>query len=280
MTPPRAAALVVAALAGTLVPACKCRSEQPAPVASATPAPKPLPPLAAESWLVDLPVAGHGPSKVAVPLGAIEPRPIVIALHGGADRPEWQCGTWVGIARSRPFVLCPRGAPVSGHPDAPRWGWGSTDSVLAELRAALEALKARFGAHVAAGPVVLAGFSTGTRPAVELARREASFFSRLVLVAPEDDLITAGLAGIFARGGGQRVLVACSEARCKSAAQRYLLFLRGAGAATKLLELPEYGRVLDARVASAIGAEYAWLVQGDPRFAPETLARASSADGG
>lgn len=276
----RVAALVLAALAGALLPSCKCGATKPPPAASATPAKPALPPLSAEGWLVALPVPGFGSASVAVPLGAIEPRPLVIALHGGADRPEWQCGTWVGIARSRPFVLCPRGVPTADPPGAARYGWDSTDKTLAELRAALKALKARFGAHVAPGPVVLAGFSTGTRAAVELARQEASFFSRLVLVAPEDDLVTPGLAGVFRRGGGRSVLLVCSDASCKSAAQRYALFLRGAGAATKLLELPQYGRVLDARVASAIAAEYAWLVEGDARFVPEPAPKPAAVDGG
>src|SRR5262245_55783039 len=31
---------------------------------------------------------------VAVPLGAREPRPIMIALHGGSDQPDWACGAW------------------------------------------------------------------------------------------------------------------------------------------------------------------------------------------
>src|SRR5690606_1646561 len=52
-----------------------------------------LAPLRAPSWLVALDVPGFGSANVAVPLGARSPRPLVIALHGDADRPEWPCGS-------------------------------------------------------------------------------------------------------------------------------------------------------------------------------------------
>src|SRR5688572_26691746 len=34
---------------------------------------------------------------VAVPLGAREPRPIVIALHGGSEKPDVACARWPGV---------------------------------------------------------------------------------------------------------------------------------------------------------------------------------------
>ena len=46
---------------------------------------------------------------VTVPLGAREPRPLVVALHGGSDRPEWACSAWRSISEGHAFVVCPRG---------------------------------------------------------------------------------------------------------------------------------------------------------------------------
>ena len=113
-------ALLVAACAlvlPSLALGCKCSKTSTAPAPSAS-AQRLLAPLSAPSWLVPLPVSGFGAASVAVPVGAVEPRPIVIALHGGADRPEWQCGVWRSIAGPEPFVLCPRGVARSG-----RFGW-------------------------------------------------------------------------------------------------------------------------------------------------------------
>src|SRR5688500_9215499 len=46
---------------------------------------------------------------VSVPLGAHEPRPVVIALHGGSERPERACPEWRIATDAHPFVVCPRG---------------------------------------------------------------------------------------------------------------------------------------------------------------------------
>src|SRR5580693_3455986 len=61
-----------------------------------------------------------GPDKVgvvSVPLGAREPRPIMIALHGGSEKPERACLAWRTITEAYPFVICPR-------------GWGGNESRL------------------------------------------------------------------------------------------------------------------------------------------------------
>jgi hypothetical protein len=190
---------------------------------------------------------------------------VVIALHGAADRPEWACGTWTGITRARAFVLCPRGT-VHEH-DTSRFGWSSPEQVARELRAALQALKARFGRHVASGPVVLAAFEAGVPPALEIAMQEPSFFSRLVLVAPGPDLVSAGTAGVLAKGGARRILLVCSDAACRADAERYDLFIHSAGIENKLLDLGDLGRCLDDRVAKALAAALPWLVEGDPLYA-------------
>jgi hypothetical protein len=186
-------------------------------------------------------------------------------LHGGADRPEWACGEWVGVARSHPFVLCPRGARNPGSPDTdPRYGWGSNAEVAKELRAALAALKHRFGNYVASGPVVMGAFSEGVAPAAQIVEQEPSFFSRVAFVGPTDGAWTAGFAGVFANRGGLRLLVVCTDAACKSAAQADLVFSRGAGTPTRLLEPGEFGRVLDGRVTDVLARELPWLVDGAP----------------
>lgn len=266
------ARLGAALLSAVSIHACTCGSrdsvsEPAAPGATSAPSvappPRVLDPLAADSWRIDLPVPGFEPASVAVPLGAREPRPIVIALHGIADRAEWQCGSFTGISAAKPFVLCPRGIRRQSGTET----WGDAARTEKELRAALGALKRRFGAHVAAGPVVLAGYSLGAAHAVHIFKQEPSFFSRVVLVEGGHAGLSATTAGVFAHGGGKRVLFACGQVACESEAKRRALFLKRAGVESDVVLARGVGHALDGRMAKAIQARWDWLVAGDPRFA-------------
>jgi len=198
-----------------------------------------LAPLVAKSWLVELDVPGFANAKLAAPAGATGPRPIVIALHGVADRAEWACGAYRGIVGGRPFVLCPRGVKrkdLSASED--RYTFGSADDTSRELRAALTALKSAYGAYVAAGPVILAGFELGADHAAQIALQEPSFFSRVVLVAASKEAWPSSAASLFGRQGGELVLFASGGARQSDAAWQAALTRRG-GAEARLVLLGE-----------------------------------------
>src|SRR5690606_15835456 len=99
---------------------------------------------------------------VSLPLGATEKRPVVVALHGNYDRPEWQCEIWRGITGGFAFVLCPRGIPRAGAPKSEdRWEYAGVDKTEKELVAGLEALAKRYPSWVDEGPVLFTGFSLG-----------------------------------------------------------------------------------------------------------------------
>jgi predicted esterase len=271
------ALLLVSAIQG-----CRCEAGpvpgEPAPSSATTPSaarhkpPKKLPPLKAESWLIQLKLEGFEPASVSVPLGATEPRPILVALHGAGDRPEWQCGTWRGISDSRGFVVCPRGISHSGFPasDA-RFTWKDHGATALELRAALRALKARFSDHVAPGSVVLTGFSLGAAHAVELLRQEPSFFSRIVLVEGGTRSWSATLGTAFATQGGKRVLFACTQPACLPGALTAQRLAQRGGALAELVDAGNLGHVLDGRAAAAIKPRFEWLVEDDPRWKSGTL---------
>ena len=225
--------------------ACRSKPKPEAATASSAPAALRLAPLSANSWLVDLDVPGFGSAKLAVPVGAKQPRSIVIVLHGVADRPEWACGAYRGIVGGNPFVLCPRGVKrkdLGASED--RYSFGSADDTARELRAALTALKHDYGVYVAAGPVVLGGFEVGADRAAQIAIREPSFFSRLVLVAPSKEVWPSSLASLFGRQGGELVLFACGPARqSETAWQAELTKLGGAAARVAALrdDAPDLG---------------------------------------
>ena len=196
-------------------------SEASAPEAPPAPAPAPAV-LTGFPWQIDLvdPPAGEGDSGakttklgcVSVPLGAREPRPIMVALHGGSDHPEWACGAWRGITNAYPFLVCPRGVGTNESSLA----WSSPADTKARIARAIAATKRTFGTWVREGPIVLVGFSMGATQAALLARSEPQLYRRVALAesayAPEAAM---AFAQPWAAGGGQRAVFLCTTLGCE-----------------------------------------------------------------
>jgi hypothetical protein len=230
----RAARLVVAGtVLGSAASACTCGDRSSGDAGQRPDGAAALSPLQAESWRIDLPVSGHGAATVAIPLGATSARPVLIALHGDSDRPEWHCGSWRGITGGTSFILCPRGVPRAG---TERFTYADAAATERELRAALRALKDRFGDYLAPSPVMLAGLTLGAERAV-------------------------------ATRGGQRVLFVCTRPGCRQSVESSVLFLTRAGAAAQVVDGGVGAHGLDATTSGTLARIWPWLVQGDPRFA-------------
>ncbi len=221
-----------------------------------------LEPLSAASWRAPLAVPGFLPAEVALPLGARAARPLLIAIHGDADRPEWQCGSYRGVVRSKAFILCPRGVARDG---GERFTLASESDTAAELRAALRQLKKRYGAHVARGDVVLAALGPGVQHALALAVEDPSFFARLVLVDGSTRALTSAVATRFGQRGGRRVLVLCTPAACDGDVDERVRALRPTGVDTRVIHLPS-GHGLDPVTTSRLAKEWSWLVADDARW--------------
>lgn len=221
-----------------------------------------LAPLTAPSWRVPLDVKGFGAASVALPLGATSARPIVVVLHGQRDEAEWQCGSFRGVLGGRVFVLCPAGQTTGDGSH----GWGSFDDTAAELRAALSALKARYGAHVAKGSIALIGYGEGASIAADLARQEPSFFSRVALVNGDPTAFSPTAGKIFAERGGKRVLFFCGNQSCDDRGAERAVLLQRSGAQAKSV-LRDVGPYLDQRFTDALKGDVSWLLEGDSRFA-------------
>lgn len=244
---------------------CQSRARRPSSSSALTP-------LAAPSWLAKLEVPGFGESRVALPLGATRARPVVIALHGDADRPEWPCGSYRDVVRDRAFVLCPRGVPVNGG----RFGLGSVQQTREELRAALAKLKGHYGAHVAHGAVVLAALGPAVDQALALALEEPSFFAYLVLLDGSGERFSAPRMKRFAEGGGRRVLFICTRLGCDSdraqggsselsSTTGRVLALRSMGVDARVESVPS-AVGLDGHATATLKKHWAWLVADDPRW--------------
>jgi dienelactone hydrolase len=268
----RAAALALAAVAchsPRQAPSAAASSAAPAAVRSAPSSASP--PSASSAPVVEpqlprvidtrdfavLPVAGFGDAVVSIPSDGSEPRRIVLALHGNFDRPEWQCEVWRRITRGAAWVLCPRGIPRRDVPKAmDRWEWGSLQSTKAELVAAIAALRARYGAHVAEGRVVFTGFSLGAILGARLLQDAELKVGAAVLVEGGYQGWTSAKAKALAPSFGQ-VLFACGQSACKNA-YRYQLepVFQRAGIQSALVADVKAGHTYDDPVAALVAAEW------------------------
>jgi predicted esterase len=229
-----------------------------------------LPALEGEP-LVAMAVPRYFDAVVSVPVGATRALPVVVALHGNYDRPEWQCGIWGKLVGKRGFVLCPRGIPRRGVPKSmDRWEYASDRRVALEVDAALTALSSTFGAHVDPGPVMLIGFSLGAIYGVPLLQLDPRRFPRAVLIEGGLDAWNEAKAKAFLTGGGSRLLFACGQSDCMGKAQRLAPILSRAGLPARFGGDPTAGHTYDGNVALTVDKHFAWLVEDDPRWTPLT----------
>ncbi|MBS2016277.1 MAG: hypothetical protein JST00_25565 [Deltaproteobacteria bacterium] len=220
-------------------------------------------------WQMDLDdVAEDGGARrpklgvLSVPLGAREPRPIMLALHGGSDRPEWACSAWRGVVNAYPFLVCPRGA--GGNEGALGWiGLGDTKTRIAR---AIAATKKIFGRWVRDDvPIVIVGFSMGGTQTALLAQSEPQVYRRIALVESSYNLEPAlAFARPWAAGGGERALFGCTTSGCEApyrkaaanvAAQRRPARLNVAGTR-------DHGMWAD--VVRSLRRDWPWLVEDTP----------------
>ncbi len=182
------------------------------PVAIQDAAPPDLPPLEAASWLIDLGDAKKKLGVLAPPLGARTRRPLMIALHGGSDRPEWACNAWARIAGGFPILVCPRG--IGGDSAL---AWSTPADTRARVKAAVDATKELYAKWINDEvPIVLVGFSMGATQAALLAQNDPKTYRRVALAesayAPEPVM---AFAKPWAEGGGERVIFLCTTPGCE-----------------------------------------------------------------
>jgi predicted esterase len=214
-------------------------------------------------------VAGFAAAVVALPLGVTAPRPVVVALHGNFDRPDWQCGVWAPIVARRAFVLCPRGAARHDVPKAlDRWEYASAKAVASELEAALLALSERYAAYVDPGPLLFIGFSLGAIYGVSLVQKAPERFPRAVMIEGGLGSWSSAAAKRYVKGGGQRLLLACGQPDCMARVKSLGPALERAGLPTRTGGNARAGHTYDGPVAQVVANNWDWLVEGDPRFEP------------
>lgn len=199
---------------------------------------------------------------VSVPIGAHEPRPIVVALHGGSDRPERACPAWRVAADAYPFVVCPRGWGGNER----RLGWRGVADSTARIARAVAAVKKTFGAWVKDTPaIVLAGFSMGATEVARIAESDPKTYRRIVIGdAAHDPRSSLTFSRAWAAGGGERALFMCTTSGCepsmRAAAKR--VAAQKTSASARLVIAPTQVHALSERAASSLRRDWKWLVEG------------------
>lgn len=218
--------------------------------------------LAGVPWLIELREDGGSPiGFVSVPLGAVAARPIMVALHGGSDRPEWACGAWRGVTDAYPVLVCPRGQG-SEH----SLSWHSSEDTARRIERAIAATKKILPEWVRdSESIVLAGFSMGAVQAALLARKDPMRYRQLALgesaYNPESSI---QFAAAWARGGGERLLLSCSLRSCEAPYEASARNAAKHGIAVRLNMARTNKHNIDDPVVRSIRRDWPWLVANAP----------------
>jgi predicted esterase len=221
------------------------------------PSSTPLKPLAGYPWLITLGKAGTGEDVATPPLGATEPRPIVVAIHGAGDRPDWACGGWRIGVEAYPFVVCPVGQPMGNQ----RYGWANAHAITTAIERSLEALRTRFDGYCSSAPMVYVGFSQGAALAARVLIDNAQRFPTVVLAEGGYDFVSEfWFSRKFFEAGGRRVLLLCGTPGCFAAASRASKTMLRAGLKSIVAGDGKAGHNLNGLMQRAIREHWSELV--------------------
>jgi hypothetical protein len=209
------------------------------------------------------------PALVSVPLGATDPRPVVLGVQGAGDRPEWACGGYRGALDAYPFIVCPAGHPTGDG----KLSTGPPAELADDAEQAVAALRARFGRYVAEVPLVYAGFSLGAIHAPALLQSRGKTYPRVLLVEGAYREFTPELARRYAASGGERMLLLCAAKTCEGVFGGAAAALRAAGIETKVVGAATHRHNLDGAMTPVIRDAWPWLVEGLSGWKPYLDAR-------
>ena len=220
---------------------------------------------------VNLAVPGYENAVVSVPRGASSPRPLLVATHGAGDRAEWHCAVWRKIVGDRGFVLCPQGRRTDARVPREHAGYYYPDhfALDREVRAAMQALSARYPELLDASRAVYTGFSQGAIHGALVIALRPELFPRAALVEGGNgffDEWSPWAARKFRAGGGERILFACGSRACVRTAERCAGYLEKTGVTTRIAHAEGAGHSYGPAMQAELRATFEWLVEGDERW--------------
>lgn len=204
---------------------------------------------------------------ISVPVGAREPRPVIVGVHGAGDRADRSCSAWRAVVAEHAFVVCPQSN--FAHPEwANTFVWGSAAAIGAQADRAVEAVRARYGAWMSEGPRIYGGWSQGGSLAAQVVSARRGAYDRVVLVEVGHTTLDAdAVAASFVAAGVERSVVACESAKCRSFAQGFERAARRRRLPARLADAGLRHHWFDEPVYRVLAPQMVWLVQDDARFA-------------
>jgi len=260
-------ALLALAALSCRKPAPENRHDEPPPVVSSTIDAAPevdagRPPLAAP-WIEKLELPEGGVAFVTPPVGAREPRPIVVAIHGAVDDPGLMCSAWRLIADEYPFVVCPGGNPIGPPASGRKYVWSSGEQIAKRVHQAIDLVRAHYGSEwFVDGPMTYAAFSQGANMAAPLLTREHDFPRVVFTEGGYHVFEDAKTARAFAYGGDGRVLFTCSQPGCAGSFAASRATLESAGVKAKVEYSGPHGHSMPPAVRESIHGELPFLIAG------------------
>jgi pimeloyl-ACP methyl ester carboxylesterase len=211
-------------------------------------------------------VKGFHPASVVVPRGAGK-RPVMIALHGNFDRPEWICQAMTELVQGRAWIVCPRGVPRVDVPRGyDRWTFAARGRVLAESEAGLAELRRRYPERLEEGAIWLAGFSLGAILAARFAVAAPERFPNLYLVEGAHQVWTGAAIQQFARHGGKAVVFGCGHRGCTTQSRRICQALRQVEVSCSEVAVPGLGHSYTAPLPEKARPLFEAMVAKDSRW--------------
>lgn len=218
----------------------------------------------AGDWLQPLVDAdGRTVGVVALPLGAREPRPVVVAAHGALSRPDWMCGATRDSVGPWPFIVCPH--PVASTTTMASWSDGR--SMRSIVDRALAAARARFGARLLREEAVYLGHSQGAMSAPfalgERGDEAAPFpFGLFFEGVPHDG---PGAARLLESAGMRRALLVSGQRGWGGAHEAFARNLRARRVEARHVHAGG-GHFFSSRSVGTIRSMLWWLVRDAPHW--------------
>jgi len=221
-----------------------------------------LPPLVA-NWVEPLPLADGNLAYVMPPIGAREPRPLIVGVHGAGDRPDWACGGWRLGESEYAFIVCPQGLKL----DPLRFAWDSPQTITRRVESALRAVRERFGAYIAEGPVLYVGFSQGATLAGPVLLAEPNRFPVVALAEGGYGLLRdPSFLRRLRENGTSRVMIVCGSAACFQTASSVAPHFARAGLELLTAGDAHAGHNLNQPMQRALRASWPAFVSGLPNW--------------
>ncbi|MFD6397254.1 alpha/beta hydrolase family esterase [Nocardia sp. NPDC060249] len=124
--------------------------------------------------------------RVHVPVGVSAGAPLVVAIHGGYDRPEGieAVSGWNALADQHKFVVVyPRGIKTENKPDGtPGWGWNADAADVTHIKKVVTEVSTKYCA--APNRIHLTGHSNGGQMASRAACTAPEVFASGAVYAP------------------------------------------------------------------------------------------------